>query len=218
MPGAGHGCQNGIIACCPYAIPGRGHDIMQGKSDFSMSDVTPADVTDGRGACPDEWYAAFTRSNAERSVAVRLNHIGIHTYLPVRTEIRQWSDRKKKIETIVIPRVVFLHTSNSRLMEVVRIPGVTSLLKAPGQSVPARIKKQEMDRFMFLLGHSESPVEISAPRVIKGERVVIVRGSLRGLEGMAAEDSGTTRRLTILIDNLCCASVSVSLTDIEPRC
>lgn len=189
---------------------------MQRKRDFSMADVASVDVTDDRGACADGWYAAFTRSNAERIVAAAVARAGLRTYLPVRSEIRQWSDRKKRVEAIIIPRVIFIHAPLPRLREVLRIPGVTSLLKSPGQSVPARIRQEEMDRFMFLLGHSETAVEISAPRVAKGERVVIVRGSLRGLEGFASRDSDGTRRLTIHIDNLCCASVSVALSDIRP--
>ena len=45
---------------------------------------------------------------------------------------------------------------------------------------------------------------------------MITRGSLRGLEGMATQDSEGMSRLTILIDNLCCASVSVPLIDLSP--
>jgi len=46
--------------------------------------------------------------------------------------------------------------------------------------------------------------------------VVITRGSLRGLEGMADEDSEGMRRITIRLDSLCCASVNVPTTDIAP--
>jgi hypothetical protein len=51
---------------------------------------------------------------------------------------------------------------------------------------------------------------------VRGERVVITRGSLRGLEGMADEDSEGMRRITIRLDSLCCASVNVPTTDIAP--
>lgn len=42
------------------------------------------------------WYAVYTSSRAEKKVKIRLDEIGIVNYLPLKTEIRVWSDREKK--------------------------------------------------------------------------------------------------------------------------
>ena len=42
------------------------------------------------------WYAVYTAARAEKKVKERLDQIGIENYLPLRTEYRVWSDRKKK--------------------------------------------------------------------------------------------------------------------------
>ena len=43
------------------------------------------------------WYAVYTAARAEKKVKERLDQIGIENYLPLRTEYRVWSDRKKKV-------------------------------------------------------------------------------------------------------------------------
>ena len=54
------------------------------------------------------WVAALVKINTEKKVGERLSKLGYHSYVPTQTEIHQWSDRKKKIERIVIPMIVFV--------------------------------------------------------------------------------------------------------------
>ncbi len=188
---------------------------MHTKKDFPMRDAASVSVTDDREAYSEHWYVAFTRTNAERTVSASLQVLGFPTYLPMKSEIRQWSDRKKRIETPVIPRVVFLFGPASRLRETLQIPGVSSLLKAPGKSTPAIVPTEELERFRFLMEHTDEDVQISPLKIIKGEKVTVTRGSLKGMEGLATEDSDGMSRITIRLDNLCCASVSIPVTDIS---
>ena len=44
------------------------------------------------------WYVVKTRSRAEVKVAERIDSKGLHVYLPLQRTIRQWSDRKKKVD------------------------------------------------------------------------------------------------------------------------
>lgn len=189
---------------------------MQGKNAFSMSHLSPADGTGDREAHPKHWYVAFTHTNGERSASTALRKAGFATYIPTRTELRQWSDRKKRVEVVLVPRVVFVKALPEDIPALVRMAAVSSLLKPPGSSTPARIPDQEMERFIFMVGNADTAVEITPPAIVRGERVVITRGFLRGLEGMADEDSEGMRRITIRLDSLCCASVNVPTTDIAP--
>lgn len=189
---------------------------MTSTNSFSTTYTPSADGTDGREAHPGRWYAAFTRSNTERTAAAALTRNGFETYIPTRVEMRQWSDRRKRVEVLLMPRVVFIRTAPERLPELVRMSCLTSILRSPGQREAAVIPDAEMNRFIFLVGNATEGIEVTPPRVVKGEKVVITRGSLRGLEGMATQDSEGMSRLTILIDNLCCASVSVPLIDLSP--
>ena len=53
------------------------------------------------------WYAVYTAARAEKKVKERLDQIGIENYLPLRTEYRVWSDRKKKVSVPLISGYIF---------------------------------------------------------------------------------------------------------------
>ena len=44
-----------------------------------------------------KWFVIYTKPRTEIKVSQRLSVLGIENYTPTRMEVRQWSDRKKKI-------------------------------------------------------------------------------------------------------------------------
>ena len=44
-----------------------------------------------------KWFVIYTKPNFEIKIAERLNNNGIKAYCPVYKEVKQYSDRKKKI-------------------------------------------------------------------------------------------------------------------------
>ena len=71
------------------------------KHNYLMLDLLPK-------ANAKYWVAALVQMNSEKKVSSMLTKLGYLNYVPIQTEIRQWSDRKKKIEKVVIPMVVFI--------------------------------------------------------------------------------------------------------------
>lgn len=59
--------------------------------------TTPVNVADGREARSKFWIAAYTRPKSEKKAAVELAKSGIEIYVPIQTQIREWSDRRKKL-------------------------------------------------------------------------------------------------------------------------
>lgn len=51
---------------------------------------------------------AYVRLHHEKKTAERLTAMNIENFLPVQEEIRQWTYRKKKIERVVIPMMIFV--------------------------------------------------------------------------------------------------------------
>ena len=45
-----------------------------------------------------KWFVVYTKPRNEIKVSQRLTVLGIENYTPARIEVRQWSDRKKKIQ------------------------------------------------------------------------------------------------------------------------
>ena len=55
-----------------------------------------------------KWFVLFTKPRTEIKVSQRLSVLGIENYTPTRIEVRQWSDRKKKITVPLLPSMVLV--------------------------------------------------------------------------------------------------------------
>tara|TARA_B110000902_G_C14119774_1_gene517705 strand:- start:54 stop:536 length:483 start_codon:yes stop_codon:yes gene_type:complete len=91
----------------------------------------------------NHWFVLVTKPRNEQKVESRLNQIGIEAYCPVRTELRQWSDRKQKIKVPLLPSMLLVKLPNNQRQSVFDIPYVRRYLYWQGQ--PAVVKEQEVD-------------------------------------------------------------------------
>ena len=88
------------------------------------------------------WYVIYTKPKWEKKVASRLNEIGINCYCPLKTQIRQWSDRKKKVEMPVFNSYVFVQLEDKNRNEIFQIQGVVRYLFWLGK--PAIVRDDEI--------------------------------------------------------------------------
>ena len=137
-----------------------------------------------------------------------------HRYV-VQLEIHQWSDRKKKIEHIVIPMVVFVYTDEHTEKRIRNFSFIYKILSYPGSKSSAIIPDQQIDQLKFMLKHAESKVELSNNIFNVGEQVRISRGPLKGLEGELFYVTAEKPIVGIRIECLGYACVNVSKSDIE---
>jgi len=70
------------------------------------------------------WHVIYTKHRSEKKVEERLNNLGIKAYCPVKEEVTQWSDRKKKILIPVLPSMVLVNIHEKERNKVFDIPGV----------------------------------------------------------------------------------------------
>lgn len=171
--------------------------------------------THDRGAHPKQWYVARVQMNCERKSAQRISSLGYETFVPVQEVVRQWSDRKKKIERVLIPLIVFFKSDQDGAKQVQRLYFVYDLLKAPGESRPAIIPDDQIDRFKFMIGNCDDEITITQPTINIGDRVRVIRGSLKGLEGYATSTPDGKSEISIILENLLCASVKINRDDLE---
>ena len=182
------------------------------SSESGLPSVVP--VTTDREAHPKRWVAALVQMCTEKKVGERLTKLGVENYVPTQTEIRQWSDRKKKVERVVIPMVVFVHT-DEKTERILRMHSfIRKILTYPGQTTAAVIPDDQINRLKFMLRQSDSPVEMMEQRLQVGDKVQIVRGALQGLEGELYKNVDKSM-VAIHIEALGYACVSVSVEDIE---
>lgn len=172
-------------------------------------------VTTDREAHPVRWVAALVQMCTEKKVGDRLKKLGIENYVPTQTEIHQWSDRKKKVERVVIPMVVFVRVDEATERTLRMQSFIRKILTYPGQKAAAVIPDEQIDRLKFMLKQSDSPVELMPENLRVGDRVRIVRGALKGLEGELCKSVPEKSMVAIRIDGLGYACVSVSVGDLE---
>ena len=178
------------------------------------SPASTVNVTDDREAYPKHWVAALVQVRTEKSVSKKLQALGIESWVPTQTEMHQWSDRKKKVERVVIPMIVFIHVQETAIKELAYQPFIHKLLTAPGQRTPAIIPDVQIESLRFMLGQSEVQVDIK-DRVLKtGDHVRIVRGPLKNLEGELCKVESEKQTVAVQIDGLGYACINIDKADI----
>lgn len=178
--------------------------------------TTPVDnVTDGGVAMACEWFAATVHMNCERRVAGKLTAMGIENFVASQWEIHDWSDRRKRIERLLIPMIVFVRTTDDGLQRLRRMPMVGSVLSNPGSRRPAAIPADQIDRFRSMLNLAESPVRIEKSPLSAGATVRVVKGKLRGFVGELQEMPDKSSKIIVRLGCLGCASVQLPLSHVE---
>jgi transcription antitermination factor NusG len=130
-------------------------------------------------------------------VAHRLQERGVTTFLPLVTEVRRWSDRKKSVELPLFSCYVFAKfvPNRSERLRVLRVDGVFGLVGARGEGVP--IPDEQIDAVRSLID-GQLPWS-SHPFLKIGQRVRIRSGALNGVEGVLVQRNGD-RTLVISVD------------------
>ena len=171
--------------------------------------------TDDREAHPKRWIAALVQIRSEKAVASRLSKLQIETYVPSQWEIHQWSDRKKKVERIVIPMIIFIHTDEMTERRIRTYTYINKILSYPGQYTAAVIPDEQIEQLKYMLHHADSPVELQEHIFQLGEHVRIARGPLKDLVGELCYLKEDKPMVAVRIECLGYACVNIDKTDIE---
>jgi len=160
------------------------------------------------------WYAVWSRSRHEKTVASALNNVGVPTFLPLVTEMHRWSDRQKSVDVPLFPGYVFVQIPKSpeAQLRVLKTSGVVQFVGNRQGAMP--IADAEMDQVRTVMGQriSCSPY----PFLQIGQRVRIRGGALDGIEGILVGRNSASK-LVISIELIQRSlAVSVYNFDVEP--
>jgi transcription antitermination factor NusG len=126
-----------------------------------------------------------------------LDERGVVTFLPTVTEIRRWSDRKKKVELPLFSCYLFARLAPTRLnrLRMLIVEGVFSFVGTRGEGLP--IPDEQIEAVQALV-QQQLPYS-SYPFLKAGQRVRVCSGSLKGLEGILISRDGDST-LVISVD------------------
>ncbi len=88
------------------------------------------------------WYVVYTKPKWEKKVAEQLTKNGIECYCPLITQVRQWSDRKKKVIVPLFNSYVFVQLADGDRNLVFQSTGVVRYLFWLGK--PAIVRDDEI--------------------------------------------------------------------------
>jgi transcription antitermination factor NusG len=131
------------------------------------------------------WYALYTRHQHEKSVGWSLAARGIEVFLPLYEEIRNWSDRRKKLNVPLFPCYVFVHSSLDRRAEILMTAGVHGFVSIDNH--PAAISPTEIEnvRAVARLARIEPH-----PFLRYGDWVRVKSGPFHGIEAYLLRRKG----------------------------
>ncbi len=143
-------------------------------------------------AMTNNWYAGYTYPKAEKKVSNKLTDLGIESFLPLHTVVRQWSDRKKKLEVPLFPNYVFVKVSINNMHLLNHVKQLVHIVEF--ENKPIVIKDKEIDKIKIALAEKHD-VESTSFSIECGNKVRVIDGAFSGLEGLLIRVDDKSRLL-----------------------
>lgn len=162
------------------------------------------------------WFVAFVTSCQERRVAEYLGRLGYECWVPVQKEIHKWSDRMKAIDRVVIPGLVFVHTTEyERYQSCGKVPGLRGYLNSgEGKGHPGIVRDAEMESFRAMVERGGSAVTVTNQHFSPGDHVRIIEGPLEGME-CEMVSVGASRCIVVRLGALGTARMDIELSSVR---
>ncbi len=141
------------------------------------------------------WYVLYTQPRQEKKVAEGLQKMGIESFCPLVTVVKQWSDRKKKVELPLINSYVFVNIEENNRDAVFAVSGIVRYLFWLGK--PAVVRAIEIEALRDSL---EGIVDSFAIHPIEKDSIITLEnGPFKGLEGVVKHLNKKSMQL-LLVD------------------
>ena len=115
-----------------------------------------------------KWFVLCTKPRNELKVTERLTRIGVEVYTPTKIEVRQWSDRKKKVLVPLLPSMVLVQLLEKEVAAVFEVPGAVRFLFEHGKR--ASVSNEEV---LAMKRYLETVVQKESKRLAVGDLVKV---------------------------------------------
>ena len=146
----------------------------------------------------------------ELKVSEKLQQLGIRAFAPTYTEVRQWSDRRKKVRVPYFASYVFVHLAEADRDQAFCHPGVLRYLFWLGK--PAAVREEEIAMIRTYLEGREQQ-HILVERLSEGDTVVLLRGPLKDQQAHVEQIDASRVRLVLPVLGY---KITAKLSDVAP--
>lgn len=133
------------------------------------------------------WFVIWAESRSEKKVEQRLAALGLKPWLPIVRERHRWSDRWRVVELPLFPGYLFARARNVNLQQVLRTPGVLTVIKEGGRL--ALLSDSFVSSLRDAIGREGAfPEAVEEwPDLHPGDEVIVQEGVLSGVRGVVRE-------------------------------
>jgi transcription antitermination factor NusG len=158
------------------------------------------------------WFAAYTNSRHEKSVASQCTERQIESFLPLYATRHRWRNRcEMLVELPLFRNYVFVRIDPRERVRVLELPGVLSLVGFGRTLAP--LPDFEIEALRSGLGQRKIEPH---PYLVIGERVRIKAGPMSGMEGVLVRKKNNFRVVLALDVIMQSVAVEVDADDLEP--
>lgn len=196
---------------------------MSARNETNSVVTVPSGVGSAVGVAKSNWFVAVVKNNTEKAVLERMLKLGYECYVPIQKEIRIWRNGKRAIiDRVVIPSLVFIHCTEAVRRDVVSLPFIIRFLTNRAGSSPEGLNKplaiipdSQIRTLQFMVGNSDTPVTFTPCIYRQGDKIRVIRGNLKGLEGEIQIVDDRHSELSVVIGLLGSAKLTIDTVDVE---
>ena len=145
----------------------------------------------------ENWYALYTRPRHEKKAYDLLVEKGESVYLPLLSTVRQYKNRKKKVELPLFPSYMFCQFEYKERFSILETHGIIKIVSFNGK--PAIVPDWQIEAMQTVLSNPQSLKLENYFR--QGDLVEVMSGPFKGLKGTVVNKKGGAR-LVITIDGI----------------
>jgi len=162
------------------------------------------------------WFVAYVMPSMEKKAAEDLSRMGIECYLPIQKVRRKWSDRIKVVDQLLIPRLIFIRTTQADRMKPMQdCRYLYRYMSNGGPFNPVIVPDAQMETFMNMVEYGQGTVRLHDVNLAPGDKVRAISGPLKGGEFEIVK-VGDGRAMAVRLDSIGVVTVDFSLGDVAP--
>ena len=132
------------------------------------------------------WFVFYTASRQEKKCEQSLTADGLMVFLPLSEQMRQWSDRKKKVKVPLFPGYLFVKCQTAEITKVSSYRGIVGPVRFGTGYAIAR--EEEIESIRRLIENGVY-AEVT-PHITVGDEVIVESGPLKGITGICIMEGG----------------------------
>ena len=123
-----------------------------------------------------KWHVLYTKPRHEFKALERLAQKGFEVYCPMKTILKQWSDRKKKVSEPLLPSYIFIKITDKKRSIPLADPSVINYIFWLGK--PAIVRESEIDTLKGIIS-KDKVQEFEIRQLNIGDKIDINKGQIK---------------------------------------